>query len=134
MEDSVKDLAGYRMEKAEKMLIASEENLKIKEYNTSLNRSYYAIFHAMRAVNSLDRFDSSKHSGVIAHFNQTVLKEEKLDRSLYRIIKDASSSRENSDYDDFFVATKTDAETQLENARNFVRTVDEYLKEELKKI
>ena len=29
----------------------------------------------MRAVNALDGFDSSKHSGVIAHFNQNYVKE-----------------------------------------------------------
>lgn len=39
-------------------------------YKNALNRAYYSIFHAMRAVNALDGFDISKHSGVIAHFNQ----------------------------------------------------------------
>ena len=34
----------YRMERAFEMLIAAEDNLKIGQYKTSLNRSYYAIF------------------------------------------------------------------------------------------
>ena len=51
MEGSLKELAKYRMERAKEMLVASEENLNIEQYRTSLNRSYYAIFHAMRAVN-----------------------------------------------------------------------------------
>ena len=71
MEGSLKELAKYRMERAKEMLVASEENLKIEQYRTSLNRSYYAIFHAMRAVNILEGYDSSKHSGVIAYFTQT---------------------------------------------------------------
>ena len=54
----------YRMERAFEMLIAAEDNLKIGQYKTSLNRSYYAIFHAMRAANIIKGFDSSKHSGV----------------------------------------------------------------------
>ena len=41
----------YRMERAFEMLIAAEDNLKIGQYKTSLNRSYYAIFHVMRAAN-----------------------------------------------------------------------------------
>lgn len=53
MESIVKELAGYRLERAKEMLSASENNLAVKQYRTSLNRSYYAIFHAMRAVNSL---------------------------------------------------------------------------------
>ena len=66
MEGSLKELAGYRMDRAKEMLVAARENLEIGQYKTSLNRSYYAIFHAMRAMNILKGFDSSKHSGVIA--------------------------------------------------------------------
>lgn len=41
----------------------------------------------MRAVNILNGYDSSKHSGVIAYFNKNFSKENKLDRNLYKIIK-----------------------------------------------
>ncbi len=127
MEGSVKELMQYRMEHSKEMLVAAEENLKVKQYGTSLNRSYYAVFHAMRAVNILDGFDSSKHSGVIAYFNKAFLKEEKLDKNLSRIIKDTSYLREKSDYDDFYLASRQDAEMQLENARKFVEAVGKYL-------
>ena len=50
MESSLRELAMYRMERAFEMLIAAEDNLKIGQYKTSLNRSYYAIFHDMRAI------------------------------------------------------------------------------------
>ena len=43
MEGSLRELAGYRMEKAKEMLSAAEGNLEIGQYKTSLNRSYYAI-------------------------------------------------------------------------------------------
>ena len=95
MESSVKELSEYRLARAIEMLRASEENLKINQLKTSLNRSYYAIFHAMRAVNILDGYDSSKHSGVIAYFNQYYLKEGKLPRELSAIIKGSSYLREN---------------------------------------
>jgi hypothetical protein len=39
------------------MLLAAEENITIKQYRTLLNRSYYAVFHAMRAANCLMGFD-----------------------------------------------------------------------------
>ena len=63
------------MERAKEMLSAAEGNLEIGQYKTSLNRSYYAIFHAMRAMNILKGFDSSKHSGVIAYFNKEYRKQ-----------------------------------------------------------
>lgn len=127
MESSLKELAGYRLARAWEMLSASEGNLKIGQYKTSLNRSYYAVFHAMRSANALKNFDSSKHSGVIAYFTKEYLKTEILDRSLAAIIKESSLCREKSDYDDFYVAGRTEAEEQLKNAKYFVQQVEKYV-------
>ena len=90
MEGSLRELADYRLERAKEMLHAAEDNMTIGQWKTALNRAYYAIFHAMRAVNILAGFDSSKHSGVIAYFTQNYLKTQKLDRELSKIIKEAS--------------------------------------------
>lgn len=127
MEGSLKELAGYRLEKAKEMLSASESNLKIEQYKTSLNRSYYAVFHAMRAANALKGFDSSKHSGVIAFFTKEYLKTGILDRNMAVIIKGSSRCREKSDYDDFYVAGRMEAEEQFNNANRFVQKVEEYI-------
>ena len=74
MEGSIKDLSKYRFECS----IESFEDAKImfenKRYKNTLNRAYYSIFHAIRAVNALNGYDSSKHSGVIAYFNQEYVK------------------------------------------------------------
>ena len=127
MEGSLKELAGYRLERAKEMLSASENNLKIGEYKTSLNRSYYAVFHAMRSANALKGFDSSKHSGVMAFFTKEYLKTEILDRKLATVIKESSLCREKSDYDDFYVAGREEAEVQLKNAEYFVQKIGEYV-------
>jgi hypothetical protein len=127
VEGSLKELSKYRMERAKEMLNAAEENLRIGQLKTSLNRSYYAVFHAIRAVNCLDGYDSSKHAGVIAHFNQEYLKTGKLNRELSKIIKNTSYLREKSDYDDFYVAGKQEATQQLENAKHFLAEVEQYL-------
>ena len=124
MESRLKELAGYRLARAREMLSASEDNLKIGQYKTSLNRSYYAVFHAMRSANALKNFDSSKHSGVMAYFTKEYLKTEILDRSLAVIIKESSLCREKSDYDDFYAASRTEAEEQLKNAKHFVQQVE----------
>ncbi len=128
MEGSLKELAGYRMERANEMLEAAKKNLEIGQYKTSLNRSYYAIFHAMRAANILKGFDSSKHSGVIAYFNREYLKSGILEKNLSVIIKNSAFLREKSDYDDFFIASRKDAEKQLEDANTFVMSIEQFLK------
>jgi uncharacterized protein (UPF0332 family) len=127
VESSLKELAGYRMERAKEMLSAAEDNLKISQYKTSLNRSYYAIFHAMRAMNILKGFDSSKHSGVIAYFNKEYIKEGIMDKELSVIIKSSSFLREKSDYDDFFIVGRKETENQLASAKVFLEAVEKYL-------
>ena len=127
MEGSLKELAKYRMERAKEMLEEAEGNLNIRQYKTSINRSYYAVFHAMRALNILKGFDSSKHSGVIAFFNREYLKTKILDKALSVIIKNSSFLREKSDYDDFFIASKKEAETQVSEARIFLEAAETYL-------
>lgn len=127
MEGGIKELANYRLERAKEMIEASKENLRISQIRTSLNRSYYAIFHAMRAANVLNGFDSSKHSGVISYFNKTYIKEEKMSKDMARIIKEASYLREKSDYDDFYIARNEEAEKQLLNAMYFVGEIEKYI-------
>ncbi|MBD5454461.1 MAG: HEPN domain-containing protein, partial [Lachnospiraceae bacterium] len=63
-------LSQYRMERAKEDIVTAKVNIDNGLYKGAVNRSYYAIFHAIRAVNVLDGFDASKHSAVIAHFNQ----------------------------------------------------------------
>ena len=124
MEGSLKDLAYIRFERAHQNLAAAKSNLELGDYKTALNRSYYAIFHAIRAVNCMSGFDSSKHSGVIAYFNQNTVKTGKIDSDYSKIIKSASYCREKSDYDDFYVVSKKETEEQIENAVRFLNEID----------
>lgn len=69
--------------------------LKESQYKVSINRSYYAIFYAMRAVTALTGYDSSKHSGIIAYFNQNFVKTGDFDKDSSKIVKMASFLRKN---------------------------------------
>ena len=64
------DLSKTRLLIAKERLAFAEEILKLGDYKTVANRSYYAVFAAMRAVLALQGFDSKKHSGIIAEFRR----------------------------------------------------------------
>nr|WP_303180926.1 HEPN domain-containing protein [Lachnoclostridium phocaeense] len=85
------------------------------------------MFHGMRAVNVLDEFDSSKHSGVIAHFNQYHVKTGDFSKEASKIIRTSSEMREHADYEDFFVASRQDAEEQVQKAQTFHEFITNYL-------
>lgn len=128
MEGSIKELSAYRFSKALEDITASEVMLKESLYKVSINRSYYAIFHAMRAITALSGYDSSKHSGIIAYFNQNIIKTGDFDKEASKIVKKASFLREKSDYEDFYIASRQEAEEQLKDAKIFLSKVDEYLR------
>ena len=128
MESGLKELSKYRFERALEELETAHIMLDMKHYKLALNRSYYAIFHSMRAVNILDAFDSSKHSGVIAHFNQHHVKTGDFAKELSKIIRNAAEMREQADYDDFFISSAHDAEVQVSQADTFLNAVSIYLK------
>lgn len=48
------DLSLYRLAKAKQYLDDAKKTLAMEMYDTAANRSYYAIFHAARAVLALD--------------------------------------------------------------------------------
>ena len=129
MEDSMRELSRYRYENAKEDLYDAKLMFENGRYKNALNRGYYAIFHAIRAVNALDGFDSSKHSGVIAYFNQNYVKTEVFQKSVSRMIKEASENREKADYLDFFIASKEEAEKQIKRAEEFVAVIGVFLKD-----
>jgi uncharacterized protein (UPF0332 family) len=129
MEGSLMELSKYRFETAQEDLYDAKLMLENGRYKNALNRGYYSIFHAIRSVNALDGFDSSKHSGVIAHFNQEYVKNEVFPKELSKLIKEASENREKADYLDFFIASKDEAERQISRAEKVIDYIERYLRE-----
>ena len=51
-----------------------------------------------------------------------------MDRKLSVIIKNSAFLREKSDYDDFFIASKEEAQKQFDNAESIVAAIIEYMR------
>ena len=122
-------ISAVRLEKAEECLADAKLLLESESYKSAANRSYYAIFHAMRAVLAYDGYDSKKHSGIIAEFRRLYIKTGIFESGLSDIIRSLFDLRTDSDYNDFFVASKADVAEQVGNAEYFVQQVKEYLAE-----
>lgn len=123
----IKELSKYRFEKAQANIETSRFLFKSQNYAVALNRAYYAAFDAMRAINALDGFDSSKHSGVIAHFNQNYVKSKLFPIETSSIIRKASMLREKSDYEDFYQPSEEEAIDVIEEVESFLGNVKKYL-------
>ena len=69
-----KALSDARIENAKECLEAAKNLVLSNSYKAATNRSYYAIFHAMRAVLAYDEIDMKHHSGVISEFRRLYIK------------------------------------------------------------
>ena len=117
----------YRLETAKDELENAKLMYEYGRYKASINRSYYSIFHAMRAVLAIDRVDFKKHSGVISYFMKEYIKSGIFDKRYSNIIRKASAARNNSDYEDFYQAEPEEALQQYNEAEDFYNAVQKYI-------
>jgi len=123
------ELSKWRIEKAKSSLQESQNNIDDESYEASANRSYYAVFHAIRALLALEGVDFKKHSSVISYFRENYIKTLIFDKEYSNIVGKAFEVRGNADYQDFFVISKEEVQEQLNNATKFVNTIEIYLQE-----
>jgi len=76
---------------------------------------------------ALDGFDSGKHSGIIAYFNQHYVKTGKFDVHISAIIQKAFKIRNKSDYDDFYIVSREEAKEQVKDAEYFIDIVEKFI-------
>ena len=126
MDNRQKDLCDYRISQAEDSLKAAKISYENGLFKDSINRSYYASFYAIKAVLALEGIDFKRHKDAIGYFNKSYVATDKFSRVLGRKIGMLKQLREKSDYDDFFLAGKKDAEIQLETAGLMVSEVKRF--------
>jgi len=124
-----KDLSNYRIEKATDSLKEAVTLLNSGQFHGAANRSYYCIFHCMRAVLALEDVDYKKHSSVISHFRKNYIKTNIFNDRISQIISDLFELRNKSDYDDFFIVAKQEVVEQVANAEYFLKQVKAFLGE-----
>ncbi|MCR4935460.1 MAG: HEPN domain-containing protein [Oscillospiraceae bacterium] len=127
LDRELRALSGVRLDHARECLDAAISNLEAGQLKTAANRSYYAAFHAMRAILALDGVDYKRHSGVISEFQRRYIKTGIFPRFVSPIIIGLFDIRTRSDYDDFYVIAKADILSQVEGSKRFFDLVEDYL-------
>ena len=130
-EGSKYDLARYRLETAKSDLRSAKLLLEADEYRGANNRAYYAIYHAISAVHALAGKAYKRHKDALSNFNKEYIHSEVFPRTYGRRIADAEEIRHASDYDDFYVATKSEVEKQIDTAMELTELVEKYCEEHM---
>ena len=123
----MRDLTKYRLERTEEFLQDSKFMFENKSYKTAINRSYYAIFTAVRALLAEEEKDFKKHSAVMGYFRKNYIKTGIFETRFSDYIGDAFEVRNDCDYEDFYIASREEAETQYLHAVEFYEAIKNYL-------
>ncbi len=127
LDETKKTYVKYRLATATENLESAKILYDNSQLKAAANRAYYCVFHAMRAVLAIDGVDFKHHSGVIAHFRKEYIKTGIFDKKLSTIIQTTSMVRESSDYDDFYLISKEDADRQIKDAEMFYKEIEKYI-------
>ncbi len=92
----------------------------------SVNRAYYAIFHAVEAFLFPYEIYTKTHIGAIRKFSELYIKTGLLDRKWKDIFQDAFDARQNADYDLGSAINAEKARIIYQQAEEFLKMAREY--------
>ncbi|NUN09201.1 MAG: HEPN domain-containing protein [Ignavibacteriaceae bacterium] len=124
------EIIRYRIRKAKEELKNSELSFINSLYNPCVSSSYFAIFHAARALLAAKGLVSKKHAGVIHLFSAHFIRPGLINPEYGKMIRSAFEQRNNSDYADMYYVDNQQAEIQLTNAKEFLKMAESFLSSE----
>lgn len=123
------ELVKVRIGRAKELLQEASELLGKDAYKSANNRAYYAIEKAIKALLALRTTDVGTHNGMLKQFNFLYIHDGDGTFSTddYKIIAEAEQIRNASDYDDFYLASKTETVELIKNTSYLIEKIDMYI-------
>ena len=128
MDLGTKELIKGYLEKAERKLKVAEKLLRSDDYEDAVSRAYYAVFHAAQGLLLTEGERAETHKGVVTLFGLLFVKTGKFKKDLGKYLANLKDERESGDYEVFSYIDRETAETAIEEAKEFVRETQAYLK------
>ncbi len=103
--------------------------MSLGDYESSVSRTYYAMFYSVEALLLREGLSFSSHKGVISAFGERFVKTDIFPREMGRELNLAFQKRQLGDYEYDFVISKDEAGEMLETGKRFVGRLEDYLVE-----
>ncbi|MCL2116101.1 MAG: HEPN domain-containing protein [Methanobrevibacter sp.] len=108
-------------------LDGAEFNFKNGYYNISINRSYYAVFYASKALLLKKGVETKTHAGNIKKFGLEYVVNDNFEARIAKILSELEEDRSNVDYSFEFEGEKIQAKENLKNAEKFIAECKRFL-------
>lgn len=87
--------------------------LEAEKYRSSVSSSYYAMFSIAKALLVKEGIETQRHSGVTSFFGQYLLKGKGFDKTIYKYLIRAKTSRKQADYEQDYIITDEEAKKHI---------------------
>ncbi|MCL2312445.1 MAG: HEPN domain-containing protein [Firmicutes bacterium] len=119
--------AVFAFNRALELLNVSKLLYNNEHYADSINRSYYAVFYAAKALLLKKGIAIKTHSGLIHQFGITYIVNDNFNKNTGKILSRLEEDRIHADYDMSIPITKEKAEEDLYNAKLFIKECEKFL-------
>ena len=126
-EEERRQLVSMRIAKADHALADASLLAERGSAYGTINRCYYAMFHAATALAIQDNCDFHKHRPVISWFHREYIKIGRLPAELGKAFQRAFDRRSDADYSDVAEFAGEQVAEMLDQARRFVAEVKSIL-------
>jgi len=118
---------GSLIQRATKYLKSAEILLKENDYESSVSRTYYAMFYCAQAMLLTKRLSFSSRQGVLSAFGEHFVKTGIFPKEMGTELNRAFEKRQIGDYEHKFVISEEEAKETLANGKKFVEKIHLYL-------
>ncbi len=117
----------YRLEKTEETYIAAQILYEAAQWNSVVNRLYYACFYVASAILLHRHISAKSHAGIIGQFSENVVRTGDVSIDDFRVYSKLLNWRTKGDYSDLYDFSKEDIDMVMLPARHFIDQVKELI-------
>ena len=119
------------LKRSDRYLQTAKLLIKEGDFESSVSRSYYAMFFATQAILLSKELSYSSHKMTISGFGEHFIKTNIFPKEMGRELNRAFDKRQLSDYYHTFIIDKGDAEDLVKRGYEFVGAIRKYLSPKL---
>jgi uncharacterized protein (UPF0332 family) len=124
---SKKENIALEIAQAEEILKEAELLLEKGFYKGAIARTYYFVFHLVKALLFSLGLEPKSHEGAVHLFNLHFIRKDKIKPIYGKLFSRLQKYREQADYDPATVFSQADVEEELILAKRFAQDVKVYL-------
>ncbi len=115
------------IKRSRRYLKSAEILLADNDCESSVSRTYYAMFYSAQAALLTKNLSFSSHKGVISAFGEHFVKTGIFPKEMGRELNRAFEKRQIGDYEYTFVISEMEARQILQSGKDFISTIADWL-------